>query len=61
MKGKKHVVEWHVARLLTDDSVIIGLPGISYDHLFHIDKFDKVSEDIYNDMDERRNKLVPPS
>lgn len=59
MEGKEHV-KWFVARILTDDSIIIGMPAVEYDHLFCIDGFKEVSEDVYNAMDESRNKMVPP-
>ncbi len=51
-------MEYFIARIYSSDSVIVGIPGVSYDHLYNIEQY-KVSESVGKKMDENRNKMVP--
>jgi hypothetical protein len=42
----------------SDDSALVGIPGISYNHLYHIDSFAGVSVCISKEMDENRNQIL---
>jgi hypothetical protein len=50
-------VEHFAARIFTDDSIMVGLPAMDYDHYMHLDSFseDHISASVENDMDEARN------
>jgi hypothetical protein len=45
------------ARIFTDDSIMVGIPGMDYDHYKHIDCFpeDHLSESVEKDMDKAHN------
>jgi hypothetical protein len=51
--------DFFVAAIHSNDSVIIGLPAISYDHLYNIESFIGNSLCVSKDMDENRNKILP--
>jgi hypothetical protein len=57
-------VEHFSARIFTDDSIIIGLPGMDYDHYLNVPEFSEehISESVEKEMDEARNAyhLIPP-
>lgn len=48
-----------LASLYSNDSLLVGVPGVSYDHLFNIDDFPEVSDCVRKDMDEYRNLVIP--
>jgi hypothetical protein len=51
--------EFFLAKIFTDDSVLVGVPACEYDFLYNIDGFSEVSECVYKEMDEFRNSIVP--
>jgi hypothetical protein len=51
--------EYYLAAISSEDSVLVGIPAISYDHLYNMEKFPGVSECVSKEMDEHRNKHVP--
>jgi hypothetical protein len=50
-------VEHFAAPIFTDDSIMVGLPAMDYDHYMHLDSFseDYISASVENDMDEAHN------
>jgi hypothetical protein len=51
--------DFYLASIHQDDSVLVGVPAVKYDHLYHIDGFVGTSECVRKDIDEERNKIVP--
>lgn len=51
--------EFFLAKIFSDDSVLVGIPACQYDFVYHIDSFPEVSECVYKEMDEFRNVIVP--
>lgn len=51
--------EYYVAAIFSEDSVIVGIPAVSYDHLYNIAGFLGNSECVSKEMDEYRNKVLP--
>lgn len=51
--------EFFLAKIFSDDSVLIGIPACEYDFLYNIDGFSEISECVYKEMDEFRNSIVP--
>ena len=54
-----HETNFFVARIFSEDTIIVGKPGLSYDHLFAPEEFPIISDNVRNKMDEYRNIIVP--
>lgn len=51
--------DFFVAAITSDDSVVVGIPAISYDHLYNITSFFGNSACVTKEMDETRHKILP--
>ena len=51
--------EYFLAGINSDDSVLVGLPAVKYDHIHNLDQFEEISQDVYNEIDEHRNRVIP--
>ena len=50
--------EYFVASIVSDDTILVGVPAVSYDHLYNINGFQN-SECVDKEMDEYRNAILP--
>jgi hypothetical protein len=55
-------LDFYIARIYSQDSAIIGIPGCSYDHCWNVGLFptDEVPDEVIQDMNEFQHKIAPP-
>jgi hypothetical protein len=51
--------EFFLAGINSDDSVLVGIPAVKYDQIHNLESFSEISEDVFNEMDEHRNVVIP--
>ena len=55
----KPTVKFFEARIYAEDTVLVGFPPMSYDHVHHVDDFvDNLTEAVVKHMDETRNEFA---